>query len=374
MTLKDAYETVGENVPALGDVDLAIRTARRRRLRTVVGVPVLAAAAAAAVVLTVSIPRWTAAPDPASSSESTQLYFTEWVPFSGLIGEPAGAGTLVYRDCADCPVQLLRKDGKSFAFADLRSDLVAKLPASGLDGLFLSYDGRWLGLPRGTAYELHDVASAETVLQLPAGPAGSRWAPVGGGLTNGFARYVGDKVTAYADIDWTRLVVEVDEVPDGYARLPVRARGGDLDDAAPVRPGERLATIDSEWARGDDFGLGLRADETFAGPLGVPSVVDPPTTHQRDSGAWQVATAFVERDGELVPSAVLRLGMDDTTVRRIDIPSGWELLGALDRDQVALGQRTAEGLEVVAFGFDGTRRTLHRLGPDTEVLLPGIGR
>ncbi|MBM7786731.1 hypothetical protein [Tenggerimyces flavus] len=386
--LKDAYETVGEHVPALGDIDLAIRTARRRRLRTVIGVPLLAAAAAVAVVLSLTVPRWSAEPEPAGTKRPpVTVSFTDWVP-NGNRGAPAELGSLIYRDCADCPLRLRRPDGQSFALSDLKPDLADKLPATGMTGLYLSWNGRWLGVPRGTAYEFHDLAvSWDNKETLPAGPRGSRWKPVGTGIVYSFARWEGDRVTAYAYANPPEKP-EVYKLPKGYDRLPVRSVFDSVVDAVPVGVGERVIVAGtdaltirrgqdpgSRWKEmsPDDFGLRLRRDETLIGPCGVPTVAVPISPDSDVDRYWQVATVYSFRGGAVVPSAVLRLGAG-VDVGRIEIPAGWELLGPLDRDQVAMSHRTDEGLEVVALGFDGKRRVLHRLGPDAEVLLPGIGR
>lgn len=386
--LKDAYEAAEDHVPAYGDVDLAIRTARRRRLRTAIGVPLVAAAAAVAVMLSLTVPRPAAEPAPAGTKQPVSVSFTDWVP-DGDIGAPAKLGSLIYRDCADCPLRLLRPDGKSFALSGLKPDLTAELPATGMTGLYLSLNGRWLGVPRGTAYEFHDLAVPwDNKEKLPKGPRGSRWEPVGVGLTFAFARWEGDRVTAYAYAHPPEKP-EVYELPKGYDRLPVRSPFDSVVDAVPVGVGERVTMVGSDalnirtsqggagsrWEEESpgDFGPGLRPEETLAGPRGVPSVADPICPDSELDRSWQVATAYVVRGGALVPSAVLRLGWGDPA-RRIDIPAGWNLLGTLDRNLVAMGHRTAEGFEVVAFGFDGKRRVLHRLAPDAEVLLPGARR
>ena len=350
----------------------------------------MAAAAAVAIALSLTVPRQAAEPDPAGTRQPVSVSFTDWVP-NGDVGAPAKLGSLIYRDCAACPLRLLRPDGKSFALSGVKPDLTAKLPAIGMEGLYLSLNGRWLGVPSGTAYEFHDLAVPwDNKEKLPKGPRGSRWEPVGVGLTFTFARWEGDRVTAYAYAYANPPEKpEVYKLPKEYDRLPVRSPFDSVVDAVPVGVGERLTVVGSDalsirkshggagsrWEEGSpgDFGPGLRPDETLAGPRGVPSVADPVSPSSELDRTWLVATAYVVRGGALVPSAVLRLGWG-VPARRIDIPAGWSLLGTLDRNLVAMGHRTAAGLEVVAFGFDGKRRVLHRLAPDAEVLLPGARR
>jgi hypothetical protein len=64
----------------------------------------------------------------------------------------------------------------------------------------------------------------------------------------------------------------------------------------------------NKWANSTDLAACMRSDETLAGPEGVPVSMTPPRSHALDVGTEPVGAimVFTPRDGELVPSGVVR--------------------------------------------------------------------
>ena len=416
--LRASYRQLGESVPMYGNVDRALRSARRRRVAQQVGIPALAAVVAAgAIVLGVTQP-WSSTPQSLPPAEHPTAEITDWAPPTAQIGEPAKAGTLMYFSCAGygCGMRLVALDGSEFDLAEARPDLAELLAEHGTSGVSLSYDAQWLGIPEDAAYTLYPLAvdpgrpGPPAEIRVPAGPPGSHWEVVGWGWTSAgltLAQWLDDRVLAFALVSTLTNGVRVVDQPAGTNLLPV-AHGGDgvlvadpIDTTVPfaqrtrvtqatVRDlhvaaydgGERPGHLTGPFS-GPDNAECMQPTETLAGPDGVPVDLEPPPsrairTMEESVGALLV---FTPQEETLVPSALLRgracSGQEWMQLGRLDLPLSsageiWTFLGVLTDSEVAMARTTAEGaIEVIEVGISGQRTLQQDLPSDAQVLVPG---
>lgn len=393
--LAEAYRAAGETVPDYCDAAAAMAGARRRRARAIVGAPV-------AVGLLVA----------AGTALGSG---TDGAPGSDHGRRAALDGTsLVYRSCADsCRIGLVDDGAAAVDLASMAPQLASDLADRGLDGVTMSYDGTWVGVPDGTGFTLHDLYESITI-DLPAGPVGTHWQAYEWNESSGLvlAQWSGGDVVRYALMrtNYATDAQEVDlvDAPDDPDLVPAFPPFYNLDDFhlveavdVTVPPAGRppvtvmvpwsLSVTPRElghppWDAPRNLADCLRRGETLAGPNGAP--VELRTATSALPGQLNAVVVFGVAGDALAPSAVVRGGCADTIgatpadTRRYDLPQttaddAWTLLGPVPRAHenraVLMGHLPSgsAGMDLVAVGSRGGRRTVGELPADAEVVMSG---
>jgi hypothetical protein len=412
---RDPDAEILEQAPRRGSVDRIVtawRSVPRRTKRWTGGT----VGAAAAVVLLVVAPWQAETPDSGGTSDAATR--DEW---KGTIGRgpaplgaaPAETGTFVYRSCdPTCSVTLVTADGDARDLADSSPAFASELARAGLDGVSLSWDAAWWGVPTADGYAITSAGRA-TEFRLRAGPTGSRWELLGWSPVSssaGLARWTGRRVTAYASNEGSQLRTYEMTEEDDLGLRPIDSNGMMATLARPVDPSlpaERrprvtvLETYDLSitsaheaepgtlWGQVSlDLSSCLRPGETLIGPQGVPSrTAVPPDRVDWDRGdqfEFFATAVYAAVGGRPVPSAVILddcVGAPDTDGSgRYDLPWStsevtWRFLGVGAGGTAAM-TRTEAGADrkaVVLVGPESERRVLHCCLPaDAQVLMPGM--
>ncbi|GIH95700.1 hypothetical protein ACFFMN_01520 [Planobispora siamensis] len=215
--LRTAYGELEREARDYADPVRAVTAARRRRAGRTAAGAVLAAAAVAGVVGLAGYGPW--APGETGPATGATASATASVTASVTTGPTAGpitvrppasapplpeggagaAGLLIYTSCVnDCPTYLLTADGRQY----LLGGKTAPPPGN----LTLSPDGRWLGRPTGTGYELRDlVGGAVHTVDAPRdgapGAVYSPWTWSADGRRLVLGHHASGEVGSYAEVN-----------------------------------------------------------------------------------------------------------------------------------------------------------------------------
>jgi hypothetical protein len=430
--LKDAYRRLADSIPSYGDAQKAVTAARRRRLAVTVAIPAVVAALAvgglaAAHTITNSEPPPPAGPSPAPTDTTAT---TDLNANPGIVSDPAAPGGhfggLIYRTCdgSSCSVFVIQNIGGNFYnnefelldLAELRPDLASILAEPGLGGVTLSYDGAWLGIPNGEDFTLYNVYDKDRVVDLPRGPAGSRWEAYywSPGYDQAvLAQHVGNRVARYAIVHLgyasnpEKRVVVTDNPSDanllpiglGYVYYDGYALGQPIDTSLSVSERPLISSYSfrnlfdpsgdlnppglqpEELSR--DLAPCMHPGETIAGPEGVPmNFSAAPETSPDQSLATVV---FTTSGDNLVPTGIIRGGCSSTRFRppegakRYDLPQSssdttWTFLGPIDHKRSLMGKAASGGdeMDLVVVSYLGPPQTVGHLPANSEVLMPGM--
>lgn len=396
--LTDAYRADEDTIPDYSDAAAAMAGARRRRIRLLVGAPVVLAVLVAGGFAATADTSRDSAPSQSATKTST----------NALDSRPGGFTGFLYRSCEDeCSITMTRAGTTT----DLASDepaVAADLAERGLDGVALSHDGEWLGVPDGTGFTLHNLDDSSTI-ELPAGSPGTRWQAYYWIWEYGLvlAQWNEDTVVQYALVNTLSLAgfpeVALVAAPDNRTLVPMFSRLDQLYLSEVVdvtaAPADRpVVTSLAPWQlsprRGaevrpptgtSELALCMLPGETLAGPDGAP------VEFMSDMSSSQLTTKVTFRvEGEdLVPSGILRGPCADVDnaappeQRRYDLPRStaddtWTMLGPIPHahsNRATLMGHVAPGsdvMELVAVGYDGTNETVAELPADAEVLMTGM--
>lgn len=420
--LSTAYRTAGEAVPAFGRADRAIVSARRRRARLAMAVPAAAGALVVAVFAVAGRVSTDSNPPPATHSIPAVVTSTAVTPpehptppAATLQGPVLAPGSLVYRRCdgPDCRITVVFNNGPAFDLASERPDLAQLLASRGLDGVTLSPDGSWIGVPDGREFTLYDMFGDTRAIDLPVGPEGTRWQASYWNVETDLVlvHFAGDTVTDYAVVHPNRAAAEArvtvipaptDEglLPDnvGSAYYDILSLEAPVDTSTPVAERERVTiersrTLIAEGSGFEPVGLSppgavrdlsacMSDAETLAGPAGVPVIyVAAPATSTDQSGS---TLAFTVHDGSLIPTAVIRGSCDGGSSpppgeRRYELPQSsngttWTFLGVVDHKRSLMGRQDSgsSSMKLVEVGYLGPAQVVGEVPANAEVLLPGM--
>ncbi|MFJ2032056.1 hypothetical protein [Streptosporangium sp. NPDC087985] len=197
-TLRDAYRALEQEAGHYADSGKALAIMRRRRLAIV---------STAVAVLAIT----------------SGLWFTRATPsqVNSVATQPSGIGRSIHTACMyGCATYLTLTDG--------RQVLLGKQTAPPPGNLTLSPDGRWLGTPTPTAFQLKDLTGT-TLYQSPsAGPGEvvSPWAWSADSRTLLLASHASGHVSAYYLLDLAAGQVTEPQVPKDFE--PVGLARGEL--------------------------------------------------------------------------------------------------------------------------------------------------
>ncbi|MGV9301795.1 hypothetical protein ACWDLG_00340 [Nonomuraea sp. NPDC003727] len=212
--LRAAYRTLEQEAGDYADSARALAVMRRRRAAVAV--------AAVAAVLAVVGGLWFVRP--AS-------------PEVSVAAQPSGVGRSIHTACMyGCPTYLTLTDG--------RQVLLGEQTAPPPGNLTLSPDGRWLGMPTPSGFQLKDL-SGSTVYHGPQagqGEAVTPWAWSADSRTLLLAGHASGKVGAYFLFDLTTGRVTRPEVPSGFE--PVGLARGELVLFAESQYGKRATRVE----------------------------------------------------------------------------------------------------------------------------------
>jgi hypothetical protein len=363
--LRTAYGELEGEARDYADPARAVAVARRRRTRRATVTSVLAAAAVATVVSVVSVGYgpWAsrdAGPAAGITASATARAtpgatgpITVRPPENAPALPPGGAGAagrLVYTGCMDgCPTYLLTADGRQYLLGDTP-------PPQG--NLTLSPDGRWLGLPTATGYELRDLlgGAVHTVKAPQDGAPGavySPWTWSADGRRLVLGHHADGKVRAYVTVD----------LADGRTTALTPPPGSEP--VGMLASGEPLLFDESQYGR-------RSSRVTLA-------VGDSGRRITLDAGSTPLVTAdggpTVRVDGELIYAvapdltAVVVFGTGGEEVIRLPLDPGEAPL-APTRDGFAV----LAGSTLEARTDSGARKPLFDLPRETQVVLPGSAR
>jgi hypothetical protein len=417
-TLVRAYARLAEQVPPLADAPRAVRTARRQRATLAVAAPATAGVLAVVSIAVVADHTADDSGPPPSTHETTRQDDNRGSDVGLTAAGPEGG--LLYRVCDDGGCRVGSVDAASSASyeVNIRQDVAERLQRQGFDGVTMSYEGNWIGIPDGSAYRLYSLERWVDDVTVPAGPEGTRWMPLY--WSRDYAQLVlvqlrDRQPTAYAiaTVGYTQpdnLRVIVTPAPAGPTLVPLSIGGAyydmfavaepiDTSASPPDRP--RLSSFTYRNLFADTtsiespglqppgprstFGLErcMRSDETIAGPLGVPVILA--AAHDTSTDQAGSMIAFAPRDGTLTPSAVIRSGRCDSVFtqpigeRRYDLPQSdaqttWTYLGQVDQRR-SLMSRQAEGsdtADLVSIGLDGPPTVVGHVPADADLLMAGM--
>ncbi len=413
-------------------VDVSVAALHRRRTRQTVAVGIAAVAlTVAAVVLPDSLTRDRGAPadrqtteTPTTRTPPTVSVF-DWVPSSrprSYPGAPAKAGTVMYRTCAgdDCTVTLSRPDGATYDLAQVVPSLAEQLETDGFAGVSLSYDAFRIAHPYENGYASFWLAnhSQAPTHSVDAGPTGSVWEVVDWSPWNAassplFVRYTDGKVTAFANTNpYTGGRFSTYELNAPTDLLPVADGAASVRMSAPVAsessPRSRVTSPSSHqlwlWPGGDPglergqidwfgpdttgYSACMAADETLAGPRGVPVQKHASASLRlQDRPLGQISDSYMSTivyrgvDGKPVPTGVISgdCGGSFEAFGRYDLPQStadttWSYLGPItDGESLMIRQESgAETQELMLVGLDLEPRELQSMPAGAEVLAPGM--
>lgn len=248
--LRAAYRALEEEAGDYADPGKALSIVRRRRM-AVVG-------AAAVAVLAVAGGMWFARAAPSQEVS--------------VATRPPDTGRSIHTACMyGCPTYLTLSDG--------RQVLLGRQTAPPPGNLTLSPDGRWLGTPTATAFELKDLTGTTVHRSPPAarGEVVAPWAWSADSRTLLLASHASGDVSAYYLLDLTTGGVTRPDVPEGFE--PVGIAHGELvlfqesqygkpATSVELRTGDRTVTLDAGDAEliTQDGGptLSVREDRIYA--------------------------------------------------------------------------------------------------------------
>lgn len=413
--LRREYDSLLDGPPGHIDAQLAVAVARKRRTRRIVaGSGAITSLVVGATVLVNAgldgpVDQAPPAADraPADSDPAPSFSVTDWVSRKTVVGQPPELGTLMYRTCVDgCEVKLLRPDGTEYPLAEINLGVAEKIEDSDFQGAALSNDATELGVRVGAGYEVFTVGSDQPTFTAEPGPSDSHWEVSSWGVgtsTLSLVQLHNEEPTAFTQF-WEGEP-HTYEVEDPLDLTPMPGSGAlaqAIDTSVSPRDRDRVTrvVVDSEIVvvggvglgpqgtihRGDggaDFAGLLRADETLAGPRGVPEELSHPGAMEAavDDLSRRGIKVFAAHENDLAATAVLIQGYPDVpgdpVFSRVDIPAStdgeqWALLG-LTRDGVAVTRSPAsdDTVELILLKPDGTQELIHELPADAQILLPG---
>ncbi|GIH98408.1 hypothetical protein [Planobispora takensis] len=364
--LRAAYGELEREARDYADPVRAVAAARRRRAGRTAAGGVLAAAAVAGVVGLAGYGPWASRETgPVTGATASATASATAGPTAGpaAVSPPASApplpaegtgaaGLLVYTGCVNgCPTYLLTADGRQY----LLGEKTAPPPGN----LTLSPDGRWLGLPAGTGYRLHDLVggAVHTVDAPPDGAPGavySPWTWSADGRRLVLGHHAGGEVGAY---------VEVDLDDGGRTTALTPARG--FEPVGMLASGEPLLFEESRY--------GERATRVTltVGESGRRITLDGGSTPLVSADGGPVIWTRGDRIYAAAPdsTAVVVFGADGGELARLRLkPGQTPLAPAGDGLAVLTGSR----LEL--WTASGARRPLYDLPQEALTVLPGQAR
>jgi hypothetical protein len=388
--LRDLLDDLASGARGYGDPDVAVATARRRVAVRRVAVPLVAAAAVAILAAVLTSPavrdRFDSGPEIGTTPDARPDYpdrvtvpeRADPVPDTPL----TGSASFVYAPCPrDCDPYLVMQDGTQY-----------RLPRPDIGppdhGYTLSPDGRWLGRPTASGFELRDLRGGR--MPVPDGGPGvtEAWVWTPDSRTVLLARHVDGAVDHYVLVDlYGGSPVRVAPPPARVVAIRntgelVVWKGGGKSHPLPVLgliPRGQSTVADELPVRlpPDASGDLMRAGERLTGALYLG-----PTG---DAGVL-VVNAGVPRNDIYWPAGVvgLELSAGANLTGRADLPvstgtgSGdwhvWEVANNLAGGVVLLHWEQGRTEIVVLNDVNGERVVATVLPGDSQVRVRGDGR
>lgn len=356
--LRAAYRELEREARSYADPAAAVTTARRRRTR----MTATAAAAAVAVIVVGAGVGWDRGTSPTTETAAQMAPSGSARPSAPLnISPPANAsplpgggtgvsGLLLYTSCMHgCPTFVVLTDGRQY-----RLDGQTAPPPGNLT---LSPDGRWLGMPTATGYELRDLV--EGTVHRIAAPQKSRpnavyspwvWSADGRFLVLG--HHASGDVRAYVQVEPATGRTTTPKIPDGYEPLGVLPSGDALlfDRSAHGKTSSRV-----------DLALGVpgRFLTLDAGSTSLVTADGGPTIQVRGDRIYAVAPDL---------TTVIVFDLNGKELSRIPLSQGE---GPLVPVEEGYAVQSGPVLEVRAAA---SGRKLHDVPKEAQIVLPGQAR
>ncbi|MEV0597398.1 hypothetical protein [Nonomuraea cavernae] len=350
MNLRDSYHEPEQEARDCAGADHAPHGPRRRRIvRTAAGVTFATLLIAGGVGLQQGLAR--------PSGDTIVAVPATPGPVSALPANgPVGRGAAVYTPCRQaCPTLL--------ALADGRQHLLGTRTVTPPGNLTLSPDGRWLGMPTASGYELRDLLG-DTTHRIASPATGgtdtaySPWAWSADSRRLILGYHASGKVSEYTDVDLGTGRISTPRLPEGY-------------EPVGILPSGDLALLDqSQYGEGTRTQVRLRTGGSTvtlqASGDGVLSDADHGLSVQVSGGR----VFLLEYTGEQV--AVLEFGQGGALVSRTPLADGHYAVGP-----------TADGYAVLQFPRDqrtghqrllSAGRLLHEFPGEAELVIPGGAR
>ncbi|GGO79298.1 hypothetical protein [Nonomuraea cavernae] len=356
MNLRDTYHELEQDARDYADAGRALRVLRRRRIaRTAAGAACAALVIVGGVGLRQSLTHPSgdtivAVPATSGSAEPSPAYPA--LPASG----PIGRGAAVYTPCRHaCPTLLAVTDGRRY--------LLGTRTVNPPGNLTLSPDGRWLGRPTASGYELRDLLGDTThrvASPSTGGPdtAYSPWTWSADSRRVILGYHASGKVAEYTDVDLATGRLTTPRLPDGY-------------EPVGILPSGELVLLDrSQDGESTRRQVKLRTDGSTvtlqATGDGVLADADHGLSVQVSGGR----IFLLEYTGEKV--AVLEFGQGGALVSRTPLADGHYAVGPTPDGyaviQLPPDQRTGR-LRLLSAG-----RLLHEFPGEAEIVIPGGAR
>ncbi|GLW96383.1 hypothetical protein [Microtetraspora sp. NBRC 16547] len=356
MNLRDTYHQLEEEARDYADADRVLRVMRRRRaVRTAATVTFAALVIAGGVGLQQSLTGLsgnTITAVPAASGSATPSSAYPALPARG----PVGQGAAVYTPCRyACPTLLALADGRQY--------LLGAHTITPPGNITLSPDGRWLGMPTASGYELRDLLGDTTrrIASPATGGAGSAYSPWAWSADSRrliLGYHASGDVSAYTDVDLTTGRATTPHLPKGYEPVGILPSGALflLDQSQYDGSARRQVSL-----RTGGSAVTLRATGA-----GVFSDADHGLSVQVSGGR----IFLLEYTGDKI--AVLEFDQKGTLVSRTPLADG----------EYALGP-TPEGYAVIQLPPDqrtgrqrllSAGRLLHEFPGEAEIVIPGGAR
>ncbi|MEU8250040.1 hypothetical protein [Nonomuraea sp. NPDC048916] len=223
MNLRDTYHELEQEARDYADADRALRVLRRRRIvRTAAGAALAALVIAGGVGLQQGLARTpgdTIVAVPATSGSAEPSPTHPALPANG----PVGQGAAVYTPCRQaCPTLLALADGRQY--------VLGARTVNPPGNLTLSPDGRWLGMPTPSGYELRDLLG-DTTHRIPAPATGgtdsaySPWAWSADSRRLILGYHASGKVGEYTDVDLATGQITTPRLPEGSEPVGILPSG-----------------------------------------------------------------------------------------------------------------------------------------------------
>ncbi|MEU7898419.1 hypothetical protein AB0B45_36850 [Nonomuraea sp. NPDC049152] len=313
--LRAAYRALEEEAGDYADPGKAVAIVRRRRL-AVVGATV--------AVLAIASGLWFARAAPTQEIS--------------VATPPSSAGQSIHTACMHgCPTYLTLTDG--------RQVLLGERTAPPPGNLTLSPDGRWLGTPTATAFQLKDLTGTTVYESPPAGPGEviGPWAWSADSRTLLLASHASGDVSAYYLLDLTTGQATKAEVPKGFE--PVGLAQGELVLFDESQYGKRATKV--------ELTVGGRPITFDAGDAELITADGGPSLVVREDRVYALAPAT---------NTMIEFGLDGKELTRYQ-------LGGQPLAPSKAGYVVSDAGKVSASG-----QQLFALPPDSQIVVPGMAR